>query len=304
MAIDSKLTTALKNQGTVLLEATDSVTESETNHLMVGASQWSSTPSFSSFSATADSVFTSSIDRTVLVQFHTGSTAAAQAQVLTSVQGQTLEVIRAAETNSSGDSLVLVKIGDNLSVQDALKIISSHESVRFAEPNGVVTILPQPEQTVSPQPEGSTQPDTSIQEPQTEIGAQSSDSEQSPDSVLHISVTQAQDLIGVQEDSRQASSALMASESLTVAESWETSAVFGIDADVSGSDDSQADQANTVQAVSDEDSLVSIMAISNDPGYTQGSLWKCTAIKQRRSTNLVARRAKPGQPDLWAQPKQ
>jgi subtilisin family serine protease len=273
MAIDSKLTTALKHQGTVLSESIDSVTESETNHLMVDASQWSPTASFSSFSATTGSAFTSSTARTVLVQFHTGSTAAAQAQVLDSVLGQTLEVIRAAETNSSGDSLVLVKIGDNLSVQDALKIISSHESVRFAEPNGVVTILPQPEQTVSPQPEGSTQPDTSTQEPQTEIGAQSNDSEQSPDGELDMSVTQAQDLIGVQEDSRQGSSALMASDSLMVAESWEASDAFGIDADVSVSDDSQADQSNTAQAVSDEDSLVSIMAISNDPGYTQGSLW-------------------------------
>jgi subtilisin family serine protease len=294
MAIDSKLTTALKNQGAVLLEATDSVTESETNHLMVAASQWDSTPSFSSFSATVDSAVTSSTARTVLVQFKTGSTAAAQAQVLDSVQGQTLEVIRAAETNSSGDSLVLVKIGDNLSVQDALKIISSHDSVRFAEPNGVVTILPQPEQIVSPQPEGSTQPDSSTQEPQTEIGAkpegstqpdtyaqepqteigaQSSDSEQSPAGALDISVTQAPDLIGVQEDSKQSAAALIASESLMVAESWEASDVFGIDADASVSDDSQAEQSNAAQAVSDEDSLVSIMAISNDPGYTQGSLW-------------------------------
>ena len=267
MAIDSKLTTALKNQGTVLLEATDSVTESETNPLIVDASQWRSAESFSSFSATADSAFTSSTARTVLVQFKTGSTAAAQAQVLTSVQGQTLEVIRAAESDSSGDSLVLVKIGDKLSVEDALKIISSDDSVRFAEPNGVVTILPQTEQSGSPQVGGQTPSDTSIQETQTEIGAQASSSEQIPDSDLNVGVTQVLDLIGAEADSDQAASALMGSNS------WDASESGGIDADVSVSDNSQAEQSNTAQAVLDEDSLVSIMAISNDPGYTQGSLW-------------------------------
>jgi len=309
MASSSKLSTASKDQGTTLLGATDAMTESETNLLSADASQWlPSEPSFN-FSASMGAALTSSAARTVLVQFKTGSTETAQAQVLTEVQGQTLEVIRAAENESSGNSLVLVKIGDNLSVADAVKILSSHDSVRFAEPNDVVTILPQQDQIGSPQldnsvpsdtslrepqpeigakpeslvqpdtarqepqieigakPESLVQPDTARQEPQIEIGAQSSPSTQHSDSTSDISVNQTLDLIGVQADSSQDASALM------VSNSWDVSDVLGVDAGVSAANDLQADQPNTSQGVSDEDSLVSIMAISNDPGYTQGSLW-------------------------------
>jgi subtilisin family serine protease len=267
MSIYSKLMTTLKDQGTSLSEATDSVTENGTNYLSANASPWLPTESFFNFSASAGSTLTSSTARTVLVQFKTGSTAAAHAQALSTVQGQTLEVIRAAESPSSGDSLVLVKIGDGLSVEDALKIISSHDSVRFAEPNDVVTILPQPEPAGSPQVDGQTPSDISIRETQTEIGAQTSPTEQVPDSDLNVGVTQVLDLIGAQADSDQAASAEMDSNS------WDISESGGIDADILASDDSSDNLSSTAQASSEEDSLVSIMAVSNDPGYTQGNLW-------------------------------
>lgn len=267
MSIYSKLITTLKDQGTSLSEATDSVTENGTNYLSANASPWLPTESFFNFSASAGSTLTSSTARTVLVQFKTGSTAAAHAQALSTVQGQTLEVIRAAESPSSGDSLVLVKIGDGLSVEDALKIISSHDSVRFAEPNDVVTILPQPEPAGSPQVDGQTPSDISIRETQTEIGAQTSPTEQVPDSDLNVGVTQVLDLIGAQADSDQAASAEMDSNS------WDISESGGIDADILASDDSSDNLSSTAQASSEEDSLVSIMAVSNDPGYTQGNLW-------------------------------
>jgi subtilisin family serine protease len=267
MSIYSKLITTLKDQGTSLSEATDSVTENGTNYLSANASPWLPTESFFNFSASAGSTLTSSTARTVLVQFKTGSTAAAHAQALSTVQGQTLEVIRAAKSPSSGDSLVLVKIGDGLSVEDALKIISSHDSVRFAEPNDVVTILPQPEPAGSPQVDGQTPSDISIRETQTEIGAQTSPTEQVPDSDLNVGVTQVLDLIGAQADSDQAASAEMDSNS------WDISESGGIDADILASDDSSDNLSSTAQASSEEDSLVSIMAVSNDPGYTQGNLW-------------------------------
>jgi len=267
MSIYSKLMTTLKDQGTSLSEATDSVTENGTNYLSANVSPWLPTESFFNFSASAGSTLTSSTARTVLVQFKTGSTAAAHAQALSTVQGQTLEVIRAAESPSSGDSLVLVKIGDGLSVEDALKIISSHDSVRFAEPNDVVTILPQPEPAGSPQVDGQTPSDISIREAQTEIGAQTSPTEQVPDSDLNVGFTQVLDLIGAQADSVQAASAEMDSNS------WDISDSGGIDADILASDDSSDNLSSTAQASSEEDSLVSIMAVSNDPGYTQGSLW-------------------------------
>jgi subtilisin family serine protease len=162
---------------------------------------------------------------------------------------------------------VLVKIGDGLSVEDALKIISSHDSVRFAEPNDVVTILPQPEPAGSPQVDGQTPSDISIRETQTEIGAQTSPTEQVPDSDLNVGVTQVLDLIGAQADSDQAASAEMDSNS------WDISESGGIDADILASDDSSDNLSSTAQASSEEDSLVSIMAVSNDPGYTQGNLW-------------------------------
>ena len=279
MSIYSKLITTLKDQGTSLSEATDSVTESGTNYLSANASPWLPTESFFNFSASAGSALTSSTARTVLVQFKTGSSAAAHAQALSTVQGQTLEVIRAAESPSSGDSLVLVKIGDGLSVEDALKIISSHDSVRFAEPNDVVTILPQPEPAGSPQVDSQTPSDISIQEPQTEIGAQASHTEQVSDSDLNVGVAQVLDLIGAQADSNQAASAVLDSNS------WDVSESGGIDADILASDDSSDNLSSTAQASSEEDSLVSIMAISNDPGYTQGSLWgmygdKTTTVNQ------------------------
>ena len=248
-------------------EPTESVTENEMNHLSADSSQWIPSQFFSTFSTEPNSAFTSVTARTVLVQFKVGSAAAAQSQALAAVQGQTLEVIRAAENDSPGDRLVLVKIGNDFSVTDALRIISSHDSVRFAEPNDVVTILPQSEQTGLPQVEGQAPSDTSTQEIQTAIGAQASPSEQVPDSDLNVGVTQVLDLIGAEADFDQAAAALMGANSRDVSESG------GIDADVSVSDDSQAEQSNTAQAVLEEDSIVSIMAISNDPGYTQGSLW-------------------------------
>ena len=262
-----KLSAAPKAEEIIHAEPTESATENESNHLSADSPQWIPSQFFSTFSTEPNSALASVTARTVLVQFKVGSAAAAQSQALAAVQGQTLEVIRAGDNDSPGDRLVLVKIGNDLSVTDALRIISSHDSVRFAEPNDVVTILPQAEQTGSPQVEDQTPSDTSTQEIQTAIGAQASPSEQAPDSDLNIGVTQVLDLIGAEADSDQVASALTGADSRDVSESG------GIDTDVSVSDDSQAEQSNTAQAVSDEDSLVSIMAISNDPGYTQGRLW-------------------------------